>query len=937
MERSVTTRIRVGALAVFLVAGCTLWVSQRVASASESWTHTDLSGLSPVDADVLGANSTGGFVGEGYFPETRRRHAYIRYADGTVTRLEQNATAYGVNAGGLIVGMRFGRAVYWEPTTLTMTELPGLGGNSSATDVNDAGVIVGTAFDSATSRMHAVAWTVGGPLVDYGYGSIAGINNAGQIFGTRHVYGDSGSIESFSATIFVGSGAGVVYGVNGATAIGEDGTVLHALRNVVRPDGTAYTLSVTAANGVSYRDGVGYGVGPHGEVVGYVGGAVAYTTYPAVWDSTNRLTVLPTPLSDNGTRIDTGVARGLTIDGIAFGFRRGWSNGSSLGMTASIWTPPGGIGGGGGGEPPECVTNPDFDSDGIVRADEIGYGTNPCNADTDGDALSDPWELFGIDLVGGSPVTSTDGSPVLDLPNWGADPLRKDVYVEVDWMADDGPSYCVFNYCAVESHSHRPSSTGLQRVIDAFASAPVLNPDGSTGVSLHIDAGRDIDTGEAWTAARGAGGDVVTHVDLIAPTYDSSEGIRSLGLPRLGGEAVFHYALLAHDYSETEPASGNSFKIPNDVFVVTYGDAEPSDTAIARTFMHELGHNLGLGHGGDDAYGYKPNYLSIMNYSTAFVGLNRDGLDGVLDYARFVTRPLDQRNLVESVGVSLDPTAVQPFGTTSDLLARYRVRVNCNTNIPQLVAGLDYNCDGSISTGGYQRIVTERIPAPLDTPLDAQDDWAKLVFTGDGGSIGAVADAAPSEPSEPDVDPAPPAAAYQATLTAPSTVATPAGVALRLPFSITNSGTAASEIVVRADSVELGIYLLAPGASAVVNLDLGVIAIERTIELSAAPSENPLMGATAIVLAIPAGSIDIPPDIIVVGVREWLASLNLTSPDSAHQANAIRHLDRATEYLKADHTRLAEIAIANGAEQLSLIRPSACSGCSNAASVLRGA
>ncbi len=30
--------------------------------------------------------------------------------------------------------------------------------------------------------------------------------------------------------------------------------------------------------------------------------------------------------------------------------------------------------------------------------------------------------------------------------------------------------------------------------------------------------------------------------------------------------------------------------------------------------MHELGHNLGLQHGGADDWNNKPNYLSVMNY-----------------------------------------------------------------------------------------------------------------------------------------------------------------------------------------------------------------------------------------------------------------------------------------------------------------------------------
>jgi len=39
------------------------------------------------------------------------------------------------------------------------------------------------------------------------------------------------------------------------------------------------------------------------------------------------------------------------------------------------------------------------------------------------------------------------------------------------------------------------------------------------------------------------------------------------------------------------------------------------DETWAGTLMHELGHNLGLRHGGPDCDNYKPNYLSVMSYS----------------------------------------------------------------------------------------------------------------------------------------------------------------------------------------------------------------------------------------------------------------------------------------------------------------------------------
>jgi len=62
------------------------------------------------------------------------------------------------------------------------------------------------------------------------------------------------------------------------------------------------------------------------------------------------------------------------------------------------------------------------------------------------------------------------------------------------------------------------------------------------------------------------------------------------------------------------------------------------------TIMHELGHNIGLSHGGNDSINCKPNYVSVMNYDHQFgiiqnVGsgqgqdFNSDGILEILDYS----------------------------------------------------------------------------------------------------------------------------------------------------------------------------------------------------------------------------------------------------------------------------------------------------------------
>ena len=64
--------------------------------------------------------------------------------------------------------------------------------------------------------------------------------------------------------------------------------------------------------------------------------------------------------------------------------------------------------------------------------------------------------------------------------------------------------------------------------------------------------------------------------------------------------------------------------------------------------MHELGHLLGLQHGGADATNFKPNYLSVMNYDFQKQGLRIGGQDGHFDYSGLKLADLDE-NAEESI------------------------------------------------------------------------------------------------------------------------------------------------------------------------------------------------------------------------------------------------------------------------------------------------
>ena len=71
----------------------------------------------------------------------------------------------------------------------------------------------------------------------------------------------------------------------------------------------------------------------------------------------------------------------------------------------------------------------------------------------------------------------------------------------------------------------------------------------------------------------------------------------------------------------------------------------------AGTFMHELGHNLGLRHGGGDDVNYKPNFLSIMNYFFQMNGLYKNKRWGLLNYSQFTIKDLDETSLNEKNGL----------------------------------------------------------------------------------------------------------------------------------------------------------------------------------------------------------------------------------------------------------------------------------------------
>ncbi|MFP4045939.1 MAG: hypothetical protein ACLFS3_02680 [Candidatus Aenigmatarchaeota archaeon] len=109
----------------------------------------------------------------------------------------------------------------------------------------------------------------------------------------------------------------------------------------------------------------------------------------------------------------------------------------------------------------------DQDQDGLIRKIEETIGTDPYDPDTDKDGLLDGWEVYGVQRKN----SSGEWLDYVPLQDYGADPLHKDIFVE---MVSEGDA---------------PKLTDAEKLgaIASYREANVSNPDGTKGITLHID------------------------------------------------------------------------------------------------------------------------------------------------------------------------------------------------------------------------------------------------------------------------------------------------------------------------------------------------------------------------------------------------------------------------------------------------------------------
>jgi uncharacterized repeat protein (TIGR01451 family) len=304
---------------------------------------------------------------------------------------------------------------------------------------------------------------------------------------------------------------------------------------------------------------------------------------------------------------------------------------------------------------------------------------------------------------------------------------------------------------------------------------PVVNIDGTTGVQLHVDVGSLFGAGAISVPGTrgvigtygnfGGGGDQIPEAgNEIIESFNSPKGngtaFATLRAAFFNNERdlVYRYAISGHQTNARQATndctSGEAGTIPGNEFLVTLGGSPFSAGTFpcwtpdangfsvgsrneqAGTFMHELGHTLGLFHGGDQPLiNDKPNYLSVMNYSfqQCSVTPSPNGfLPGKCDYSRIALPPavppstetsLLETSLDECVGIDRGQLGFGP--------------VNWDGDIPVVLEGT--TCPAPNTTNVQADINNDGGALPI--PLAGFDDWTNLQYSlvaianGGGGSL----------------------------------------------------------------------------------------------------------------------------------------------------------------------------------------------------------
>ncbi len=294
----------------------------------------------------------------------------------------------------------------------------------------------------------------------------------------------------------------------------------------------------------------------------------------------------------------------------------------------------------------------------------------------------------------------------------GGDPMHKDIFIECDYMLHDlnGDD----DADDPGEHTHKLKEAAVAELISIFALAPVSNPDATSGIVLHLDIDEALPEQRFLDFTSRANGD--NFFDLKATHFDFASRA-----------PYFHYCILAHNGSEEAGSSSGYSEIFGNDFIVSLG-SWPDENGILigsvkdqiGAFLHEVGHNHALDHGGGDLLpaaqrvkNHKPNYLSVMNYS-----FQMTGIDGQFDFSRAALPTLDETNLNEAAGILPATDRTRHFCRSTRKFVGKTGPANINWNCKPSSSNVRENINGDRNFLGQQ----------LFTTLEGYDDWANLRY-----------------------------------------------------------------------------------------------------------------------------------------------------------------------------------------------------------------
>jgi hypothetical protein len=348
-------------------------------------------------------------------------------------------------------------------------------------------------------------------------------------------------------------------------------------------------------------------------------------------------------------------------------------------------------------------------------------------------------------------VSPFDPTKTFDPTRDCADASKKDLFFEIDYM---GPP-------SGKIQSHKPDTTALNQVVTAFSNAPT--PPGPVRLHVQVDDQIAHNDTTAFVPCTPAAASGEADFDLLKAQFFGTANERNAvngGTvnSRNAKALAFRYGLFVHNISPAGNTTSGCAEIGGNDFVVSLGtwavvvDHNVGNTdQQAGTFMHEVGHTLGLRHGGGDNINCKPNYISVMNYT-------RQGYNPalrVLDYSRGVYGVplagggigLVKSNLNETDGIRRgDPIQSGPTIGVVNIaygpLALGQLAVNPATNSSGVSLGMDWNRNKVTGDGVFSKDIDQATsssggcPVTQKDPLTQQEvtvlvgynDWANLQY-----------------------------------------------------------------------------------------------------------------------------------------------------------------------------------------------------------------